>query len=262
MSNRIILVVFLTAIFFLNLKSQNIVNTAFKGGEELKFVASYKMSGLWTDLAQIKMTTKAVRMNDKNLYKLISTARTYTKWDSYFIIRDSYQSWVNPKTIKPYFYKRDINEGGYTKKVKYVFKRKSLIAKSTTQSRKKPAVNTTVKITSTTLDLASSLYYIRNFDYSKMAVNSTKTITVLIDSKISKIQLKYRGKESIKVAGYGTKTCYKIGVSLMGQDFVKNSAANNLWLTADKNKVPVLIEAIIPVGSIQIRLSTMKGLRN
>ncbi len=262
MVKQVTFILLITLISFGNLKSQNIVNTAFKGGEELKFIASYNMSGLWTDLAQIKMSVKAVRMNDKNLYKLVSTARTYTKWDSYFMIRDSYQSWVNPKTIKPYIYKRDINEGGYTIKVKYIFKRKSLVAKSTMQVRQNPVKSSTVKISSNTYDLASVIYYIRNFNYNQMAVNTVKTVTVLIDNKLTKIQLKYRGKESIKVASYGTKTCYKIGISLKDENIMKNNPTNNIWLTADKNKVPVLIKAVIPVGSIQMRLSEMNGLRN
>ena len=262
MIKRTILIFFISLTFFGNLKSQTIVNTAFKGGEELKFIASYNMSGLWTDLAQIKMSVKAVRVNEKNLYKLVSTARTYTKWDSYFMIRDSYQSWVNPKTIKPYIFKRDVNEGGFTIKIKYVFKRKSLVAKSNMQVREGPVKTTTIKISSDTYDLASVIYYIRNFKYDQMAVNSIKTVTVLIDNKLAKIQLKYRGTENIKVGKYGTKKCYKIGVSLKDENIMKNNPTNNIWLTADKNKVPVLIKAVIPVGSIQMRLSEMNGLRN
>lgn len=259
---QITLIIFLGLIFLGNIKSQSIVNTAFKGGEELKFVASYNMSGLWTDLAQIKMSVKAVKMNDKNLYKLVSTARTYTKWDSYFMIRDSYISYVNPKTIKPYIYKRDVNEGGFLIKIKYVFKRKSLIAKSTMQVGQGPVKNTNIKISHNTLDLASVVYFIRNFPYDKMAINSVQTVTVLVDNKPTKIQLKYRGKENIKVTKYGTKSCYKIGVSLKDENIMKNNPTNNIWLTADKNKIPVLIKAVIPVGSIQMRLSEMNGLRN
>ena len=262
MRKQILLVIFITFISLGNIKSQTLVNTAFKGGEELKYAASYYMSGLWTDLAQIKMTVKAVRMNDKNLYKLVSTARTYTKWDSYFMIRDSYQSWVNPKTIKPYIYKRDVNEGGFLIKIKYVFKRKSLVAKSTVKLGQNAASSSTVKITSNTYDLASVIYHIRNFKYDQMAKNTVKTVTVLVDNKLIKIQLKYQGKESIKVGSYGNKECYKIGVSLKDESIMKNNPTNNIWLTADKNKVPVLIKAVIPVGSIQLRLTEMNGLRN
>ena len=262
MKKKTILIILFYSFLFNQVKSQNIVNTAFRGNEVLKFVASYNMSGLWTDLAQITMSVKAVRMNEKNLYKLVSTAQTYTKWDSYFKIRDSYQSWVNPKTIKPYIFKRDVNEGGFIIKVKYIFKRKSLVAKSTMQVNKNAAKTSVVKINANTLDLVSAIYYFRNIDFSQTPVNTVKTLTVLIDNKLTKIQLKYRGKEKIKVSGYGTKECYKIGISLKDQNIVKNNPTNNIWLTADKNKVPVLIKAVIPVGSIQIRLSQMTGLRN
>jgi hypothetical protein len=43
---------------------------------------------------------------------------------------------------------------------------------------------------------------------------------------------------------------------------MKNKSTNNIWLTADKNRVPVYIKADIPVGSIQVRLIEASGLRN
>ena len=119
-----------------------------------------------------------------------------------------------------------------------------------------------MKITSNTFDLASVLYYVRNLDYSTAKVGSVNNLTVLVDNKLLKISAKYRGKVSVKVGKYGKKICYKVGVYLSDESIMKNSAANNVFFTADKNKVPVLVKAEIPVGSIQIRLVEMKGLRN
>ena len=130
------------------------------------------------------------------------------------------------------------------------------------QVNDKPVKKKTVAITSTTFDLVSALYYIRNIDFSKDKVGAVHPITVLIDNELVKLYAKYRGKEKIKAAGFGLKECYKVGVSLKEEKIMKNSAKNNIWLTADKNKVPVLIKAVIPVGSIQIRLSKYSGLRN
>ncbi len=244
-----------------NVKSQT-TNTAFKGGEILRFVASYNMSGLWTDLAEIRMEVRAVKVQGRNLYRLINTAKTYQKWDSYFKIRDSYQSWVNPSTLTPYIFKRSVYEGGTSFKVDYIFKRKSLTAsavKTNSEGYKRKSV---VKITANTLDLASVVANVRKLDLKNSKVGKVSYFTLLVDNKLLKVGVRYRGKQKIKVGKYGEKECYKLGVFLSDEKIMKNNATNNIWLTADANKVPVLIKAVIPVGSIQVRLLEMTGLRN
>ena len=237
-------------------------NTAYQGGEQLRFAASYYMSGLWSDIAEVKMNVLNAKSGSTPLHHLQFTARTYSSWDSYFKIRDSYQSWVSPTTVKPYLFKRDVAEGAYTLKAKYIFKRKSLIAKSTRQKGTKAAKVKNVKITSGTFDLASALYYVRSIDYANSKVGKIYKLTILVDNELLDIYVKYRGIENKKVGKYGIKKCYKVGVAVRDQSIMKNNATNNIWFTADKNKVPVLVKAVIPVGSIQIRLVDMKGLRN
>lgn len=260
MKKRLITLFLATSIVVLNLNSQ--VNTAIKGGEVLKFVASYNMSGLWTDLAEVEMQVQAVKVNNMNLYRLIHTTKTYAQWDSYFKIRDSYQSWVHPTTLMPYIYKRNIFEGGFALKIDYTFKRKSLVAKSVMVKGQDNPITKEVKITGNTLDLASVVYNARIIDYAKDKINTNHYFTVLVDNELLTIGLRYRGKETIKVGKYGNKECYIVGVFLKDEKIMKNNPTNTIWFTADANKVPVLIKAVIPVGSIQIRLTEMAGLRN
>ena len=83
------------------------------------------MSGLLTELAQVTMETSEVKTTKSTLLRLKCTAATYSKWDSFFKIRDLYESYVSQKTLTPYLYNRDINEGGYEKYMKYKFNHKT-----------------------------------------------------------------------------------------------------------------------------------------
>jgi hypothetical protein len=51
-----------------------------------------------------------------------------------------------------------------------------------------------------------------------------------------------------------------LGISVNNKALT-NKESNNIWLTADKNKIPVQIKAEIPVGSIQVRLVEAKGIK-
>ena len=237
-------------------------NTAFLAGEKLTYTGSYNMSSLWTDIARVTLETSEAKAANQSLLNLRMTATTFTSWDNYFKIRDLYQSWVDPVTTLPLVFKRDMYEGGYTKDAKYVFKRKSLLAIASDKRKDGSIKQTSIKITPTVHDLISVLYYARTLDYSAMPVNKVIRVTVLIDNKLETINIKFKGIEDIKIEKYGTRKCYKLGVSINNEKIVKTRETNNIWLTADKNKVPVLIKADIPVGSVQLRLTEMTGLRN
>ena len=108
-----------------------------KPNERLVYSASYNMSGLMTQLAQVTMETEMMETSKNTFLHLSCQAATFSKWDSFFKIRDLYESYVNPSTLKPSLYKRSINEGGYTKTEKYLFKSdgKTIISTS------KPQIN-------------------------------------------------------------------------------------------------------------------------
>src|SRR5690606_18693028 len=112
-------------------------NSAFKAGEKLTFAASYNMSGVLTELAQVNMETSEIKTSKATLLRLKCTAATYSKWDNFFKIRDLYESYVSPTTVKPYLYKRDIYEGGYSKFVQYKYSHSKGTVASVIKKKKK-----------------------------------------------------------------------------------------------------------------------------
>lgn len=261
-TGKFVALLVLTASTWVVINAQKVENKAFQGGEKLRYVGSYYMSSLWTDIAELTLEVKSVTSSGVPLLHLNGTAKTYTSWDTYFKIRDSYQSWVLPTTGQPLIFKRDMYEGGYTNDSKYVFKHKSKTAVCKEKRKDGSEKENTVTITDNTYDVISVLYYARNLDYETFAVNKTVPVTILIDNKLETLYIKYLGKENIKVAGLGNFYCYKLGISVKNEKIMKNKLNNNVWLTADLNRVPVFIKAEIPVGSIQLRLAEMSGLKN
>ncbi len=232
-------------------------NTTIKSGEKLVYTASYNMSGLMTTLAEVTMETSKVP--DKNLFHLNLTAATYSKWDSYFKIRDQYQSYVSTKTLKPVLYYRNIDEGGYTKSEKYVFDYKNKVAKTTMQRRKKPETKKEVPINLQTSDVVATFYQLRNLNISAAKPGTKVTLTILFDGKEIPVVIKYMAKETISTDVFGKKECYKLSISAK-TDALKGKDENLLWLTADAKKIPVLIKFNIPVGNGQLKLTKATGI--
>jgi hypothetical protein len=258
-----IAILFICFIAFLSLSNaQTVQNNSFKSGEKLKFVASYYMSSLWADLAEISMDVSDMKTSTQDLYRLKCTASTYQSWDSYFKIRDLYESYVDKVTVKPYLFKRSVEEGTYKKNAKYVYKWKSGIVSATIQRMTDPEYKMDIDIAPNTYDIVSLIYLIRTMDFSKKKIGDIIKTKVMFDEKEEVVTIKYAGIETINVANYGKKQCYKLSISLKDDKVLKGKDSNNVWFTADKNMIPVLIKAEIPVGSVQIRLVEMAGLKN
>ncbi len=246
--------------------SQNEVK-AFQAGEKLIFTASYNMSGLMTDLAQLTMQTSEIKTSNNTLLKLKCSASTYSKWDSFFKIRDLYESYVSPKTLTPYLYKREIDEGGHYKFVKYNFNHKTRTVKSFRRQKSKNFESgfwdreTNVKISPNTKDLVTTLYHIRNLDIRKAKIGSSDTFVILFDNKETSISFTLLDIETINTK-LGKKECYKLAINVANSDVLKGKNNNLLWLTADENKIPVYAKFKIAVGSGELKIQSATGLKN
>ena len=254
MRNKILFILCSVFVFcsFITVSSQTI-----KSGEKLVFAGSYNMSGLMTQLAQVTMSTENVTTSKNNYLHLSCELSTYSKWDSFFKIRDLYESYVNPITLKPSLYKRSIDEGGWTKKEKYVFKGNAV--NSTSKKKNTPETQNTFTIGGSTQDVISLLYKVRTMDLTKFKVGQTQSLMIVFDEKQIPVTLKYMGKETISAANLGSIECYKLSIGAK-TDALKGKDKNLIWLTADSKKIPALLKFSIPVGTGQLTLTSATGI--
>jgi uncharacterized membrane protein YciS (DUF1049 family) len=245
------------ALFFLvtSFKSDN--ENVVKSGESLLYSGSYYISGLLTQIAQVTMITEKVTTTKSNYLHFSCSLATYSKWDAFFKIRDLYESYVNPTNLKPSLYKRNINEGGFIKKEKYVIKGSKV--NSIVSFKNNKETKNSFTIGANTVDIVTFLYQIRTVNFANFNIGQTKSFTIVFDEKEMNILLKYMGKETINAGNLGKKECYKVSIAaktaaLRGKD------KNIIWLTADGKKIPALIQFSIPVGIGNLTLKSATGI--
>ena len=236
-------------------------NTAVNSGEKLVYTASYNMSGILNDLAQVTLETSTVKTSKATLLKLKCTAATYSKWDSFFKIRDLYETYVHPSTLTPFLHTRDINEGSYYKYMKYTFSHKTNTVKSLQKKKNNQVENKDVKINSGTKDIVSTIYSLRLIDFKNLSVGTSKNFTIIFDREEVKAKVTYLGKETINTA-IGKKECYKLSVGSSKSNVLQGANNNLIWLTADQNKILVYGKFKIPVGNGELKIKSATGLKN
>ncbi len=240
-------------------------NKAVGTNEKLVFTASFNMSGLLTDLAQITMETSEIRTSSSTLLRLKCRAQTFSKWDNFFRINDLYESYVGANSLKPYLYKREINEGNYYKFMQYKYDRSSGKVESLLKKRAKVGgfyqEKENIQVGPATMDIVALIYNIRNLDIHKASTGSSDTFSVLFDGKENPVTLTLLGIETVNTE-IGEKRCYKLGIALKNSDVLKGANSNLLWLTADENKIPVYARFKVAVGNGELRIKSVSGLKN
>ncbi len=247
----------------LNAFSQTFVidKPAFGPNEKLSYIASYNMKGLMTELAGIDMVVTNIPGKKKPIYRLKFTVNTLTSWDNYVKVRHAYQTYVDASSIKPLIMAQDSEVKGNVTKGKYSFKHKTGVAKIEVTKTGKPKIVKNIPIKANTYDVVSFIYLTRNLDYDNYKIGKKIPLSIVFMERLLDFNVKYMGKEMMKVKGMGNIQCHKIWIVLK-KKFIVEPDVTFIWLTADDNRVPVLISTVFKDGKALIALSKYEGLKN
>ncbi|ARV07187.1 ATP-dependent exonuclease [Polaribacter sp. SA4-10] len=229
-------------------------STAFKSGEWLRYKMSY--SGFLRAGTAI-LEVEEEELNGKKVFHTKGSGWTsgMIKW--FFKVDDVYESYFDQKEIKPYLFKRKIDEGGYKKNRNTTFNyetNKALVEDFINKKDSSIAF-------SNVQDMLSSFYYLRNYDIENLKIGDEIAIDMFMDSQVYPFKLRFIGKEIIKTKFGDIKTLIFNPLVQSGRVF-KAEESVTIWITDDENKIPIKMRASLSVGSLRAELEAYKGLAN
>jgi len=245
----------------INAQNCTSINSTFKSGEELTYVISYNWFIVWTEVGEVKMTIENSDYKGIPTYKLSGFGNTYSSWDWFFKVRDKYQCQIEKQTMKPLFFRRDIQEGTYNHYETYDFDFKNNSTISIHKVNQNPEGIDTIKINGCVFDVLSAFLFARNIEFNKYKPGDIVPISVILDQKIYNIYFKYLGIEKLKVKYAGEFECIKFSLLLIEGELFKEGDNMTVWVSNDKNHLPVYIESPIIIGSVKARIANIKGNR-
>lgn len=227
----------------------------FKDGEWFEFRIYY---GIF-NASYASLSLEKKELDGKEVFHAKGYARTtgLARW--FFKVEDHYETYFDAENGLPYKFIRDIDEGGYTKNVEIQFDHDSLLARIN-DKKKKEQYN--IPFEPNAQDLLSSFYYLRNFyPEDEIKENESFSINMFFDQENYVFQLKFLGKETINTK-FGKVPCLKFRPMVQSGRVFKEQESVTLWVSADKNKIPIRIQADIVVGSIYADLENFKNLNH
>ena len=191
-----------------------------------------------------------------------SYGSSHKTYDWLFKVRDQYQSYIDVETLRPIYHHRKNYEGGFEVDNTYIFNWDDMVIYSSTWNSETPRKQDTVTIPDCTFDLLSLVYYARNLDFTKLEPGDKVPVVSIIDNEVIYLYIRYLGKEVIKHKDGEKYSCIKFSALLVEGTIFKGGEDMFVWVTDDENKVPVLVEAKILIGSVKAYLKKTKGLRH
>lgn len=230
-------------------KFRSLDQTSFKDGERLDYTIHYGL--IDAGFASMELKSDGVKVNDRDVYHCVGTGRSLGAFDWFFKVRDKYETYIDKEGIFPHVFKRDVNEGGYTINQEYKFYQNKRVIDN--------GVDNVSDVPSYCQDMLSSFYYARTLDYSGAVKGDIFTIYSYVDEKVYPIKIKYKGIKNISIRS-GKYKCFLFNPVVQTGRIFKHESDCNFYITCDKNKIPLLIEAKLMVGSIKMEITGYKGL--
>ena len=230
--------------------------SAFGDGEWFKFKMSYSN---WLKAGNATLTVKDANLDSKEVYHVVGKGWTtgMIKW--FFQVKDRYESYFDKETIMPYKFVRNIDEGGHTKDLEIDFDQQNNKAHIHNKKHKtKKVIDTKPNIQ----DMVSTFYYLRNnLNTDSLKVGDEVKVDMFFDEENYGFKLQYLGEETIET-NFGDVKTLKFRPYVMAGRVFKEEESLTLWVSKDKNKVPLRIKADLAVGSLRADLEAFKGLKH
>lgn len=229
----------------------DIRNSAFNAGEQITLKVFYTVVGAYLGAGEATFNTTLEKVNGKPVYHIVGDGKSYPFYDNFFKVRDRYETFIDTATLQPYRFIRNIYEGGYKKYENVTFN------KATNSAVTNQGV---YKVPECVQDVLSAVYYSRNIEFGKLKVNDKINFSLFLDNEVYEMYIRYLGKETIKTK-YGKFRAIKFKPLLIKGTMFEGGEKMTVWVSDDKNHIPVRIESPISVGSVKIDMISYRNLR-
>ncbi len=228
---------------------RTVQQNAFRPGEKLTYIVHYGFVNAGEAIVELKEADREI--NGRKVWRAVGTGRSLGAFNTFYKVDDYYESYFDAQGVFPWVFIRRVSEGGYEFSQDYVYQQHK--REVVTQEKK------THKVPGSVQDMLSAFYYARTLDFSKAKKGDEFTIDCFLDDELFPLRIRFMGKETIKLRN-GKYRCLKFQPVVQEGRVFKTNDDLNVWITDDGNRIPVLAQAKVIVGSIKMELSSSYGL--
>lgn len=223
--------------------------TAFQRGEKLDYRIHYGLVN--AGKATFRVRDTLLSLGGKPHFSIKVFGRSQSTWDWFYKVRDHYYTYMDTNTYLPSVAYRNVREGSYKTKERLVFKREDGMLLRNGEKREVP---------DRIHDILSAIYYARCIDFSKVKPGAHLPIKTFFSDSLFPVGVTYKGKSTVET-NLGKFKCRIFKPELVQGRIFKGQDDMTVYVSDDRNQVPLRIESKIFVGKIQADLKGFENLK-
>ncbi|QJX46056.1 DUF3108 domain-containing protein [Hymenobacter taeanensis] len=240
--------------------TRSVPNSSFAKGEVLQYKVHYGLINAAE--ATIELADNIHRVNERPCFRATVTGRTTGSFDYFLRIRDTWRSYIDTTSILPQRFFRNIEEKNYRKQETVDFDHIKDMASVESHKRDKNNVKrNTFKIPNNVQDIVSGFYYLRTLNYDQRRVGEVIKVQGFFDEDVYNMDVIYKGRETVETKA-GAIRAIRLVPKMPDNKLFRGENAVSVYLSDDRNKIPVLIQAELVLGAVKVDMYKYQGLRN
>ena len=239
-------------------------DAVFADGEYLEYAISYKVSLVNTDVAGVTFRTTMDERDGKSVYTVDALGKVYPFYRWFFDLNDSYISTLDAETLRPLELRAELREGKYRYSSRYEYDWEGRTVRTTFRNHKNPdSSRREMPLKEGSFDALALFFNLRGADLTELERQGSGTMDLVLEDTIRTIRYRLLGRETKNIRGTGKFRTLKFRCQLAtssGESF-EDGSEFTIWISDDRNRIPLYIESPIRVGSIRGRLIEWENLK-
>lgn len=232
-----------------------LAETPFEKGEQLYFRAMYhsRITGNVTaGDASLVIQPESVAIDGAPSMKITGRANTRGMFNLFFKVENEYVSHFNTDLMAPVWFYKNVREGRHTRNanVRFQWEDGKIITKDTVIDASGPVQ-----------DLISAYYYARHFDMQSAEPGDSYEVQFFHRDTVYVSRILFEGREQITTS-LGTFNTLRFKPEMLRGQVFSQPYPMTLWVSDDKNKIPIRAESGLIVGRARLDLTGFRGLKN
>lgn len=238
------------------------INVTTHPGEVARYHAYYNWHFIWMNAGEVTFANRAATYRGRPAYRLSAIGSTYKSYDFFYRVRDTFEVVVDTLTLQPYHFSQRNYESDRVTLNDYRFDYDTQMLTGYTQSEDLPeGKHFSMALPQCSFDVLTMVYKARNIDFSRCAEGDKIPIRMIINAQSYDLYIRYLGRETIKTRTGRRFDCLKFSPLLVDGTLFKGGEDMTVWVTNDRNRVPILVEAKVLIGSVKAMFVDATGLK-
>ncbi len=234
---------------------------AFGKGEQLTYRVKF---GIFTvGKATTRIDNRIYNINSQPCFKVEGVGQT-SDWVSILKpVKDVFGAYLDTTSLQTQVSYRKLQEGDYRLDELATFNHKERKVQVKVMNRETGVYENPKEYTipENAKDIIGGFMLLRQIDFAKIKRNDTVTISGFFEDQSYFLHVMYKGKDVVSTK-IGRIPCHKLVPVMPDNKLFDGENSITVWISDDKNRIPVKMQARMFVGHTGMELEEFRGLKN